>query len=76
MSESKVIHEFEKSAGELVRCSVTKFKGYPLVDIRIYFEDTSGEYRPTKRGVCVHTELIDELHKGISKLKEVLRGEG
>lgn len=68
----KTLHEFQKNALEVIRCSLTRFKGHQLVDIRAFYEDEDGEWRPTKKGISVSVELIDELLKGVQKLREAV----
>ena len=70
----KFVHEFDKSSTEKVCFSVSEFKGSEYVNIRIYFEADDGEWRPTKKGITVSTELVDELYQGISKLRVKVNG--
>ena len=67
-----VVYEFQKNAGEVVRFSSTNYKGHDLLDIRAYFEDESGTWRPTKKGITVSVELIDDFVDGVRRLKEHL----
>ncbi|MDA2924366.1 transcriptional coactivator p15/PC4 family protein [Acidobacteria bacterium AH-259-L09] len=72
--QSKTLHEFEKNGLEIVRCSLTHFKGHQLVDIRVFYEDEDGQWRPTRKGITLSVDLIDELFEGVKKLKGVLDG--
>ena len=47
------IGEMDKGWGEKIVFSVNEFKGKKYADIRIYFEDDEGEWKPTKKGITV-----------------------
>ncbi|MCZ6875177.1 MAG: transcriptional coactivator p15/PC4 family protein [bacterium] len=53
-----VIAQFEKNATEVVRVSLTEFRGHKLIDLRVYYSDDEGQFKPTKKGylfrlVCI-----------------------
>lgn len=73
--ENKVIHEFDRNSAEKIRFSLNSYQGSDYADVRIYYQ-TDGEWRPTKRGVNVHIELIEDLYQGISKLRGAINGRG
>jgi hypothetical protein len=56
-----MIGDLERNATEVVRVSAEEFKGRKYIDIRIYFKDNEGEWRPTKKGVTVQPDKVDEL---------------
>ena len=66
---SKVIHEFNRNSTEKVRFSLNSFKGHEYADLRIFYETDEGEWRPTKKGLTVSIELVEELYEGIRKLR-------
>jgi hypothetical protein len=68
----QIIHEFQKNAAEIVRFSLTEFKGHRLIDIRVFFEVDDEEWKPTKKGVSLAVDLVDDLFDGVSKLKETI----
>jgi hypothetical protein len=70
--ESILVHSFMKNALEEVRVSVSTFKGKKYVDIRVYYQDDSGEFKPSKKGIAISPELLPELENSIGKLKEIL----
>lgn len=47
--ESILVHSFMKNALEEVRVSVSTYKGKKYVDFRVYYQDDSGEYKPSKK---------------------------
>jgi hypothetical protein len=65
-----MIGDLERNATEVVRVSAEEFKGRKYIDIRIYFKDNEGEWRPTKKGVTVQPDKIDELMGLLRKAQE------
>ncbi|MBI3325773.1 MAG: transcriptional coactivator p15/PC4 family protein [Nitrospinae bacterium] len=61
-----------KNSTEEVRISLTSYRGYELIDIRVYFQDDRGEWRPTKRGVSLSVDSFAELRDAIGKVEEML----
>ena len=66
--------EVRKNSIELIRVIGTEYKGTKFVDVRVYVEGKDGEYKPTKKGICLGPEVIGEvigfLKKGAEALKE------
>jgi hypothetical protein len=65
MSDGKLICELKKSAGEKVVLQFTEFKGKKLIDIRIFYADDDGSWKPTRKGMSLLRELIPELKKAV-----------
>jgi hypothetical protein len=68
----EVIAQFEKNATEVLRISLTEFRGHQLIDARIYYSDDEGQYRPTKKGVSLAVGLYPELKKAVLALEKIL----
>ena len=66
----ETVHEFAKNSTEVVRASVTQYRGKDYADLRVFFEAEDGEHRPTKKGITVAIDLVDELEVAVTKLKE------
>jgi hypothetical protein len=65
-----IITEIPKNSREVYRVVRRDFKGYPLVDVRIWFDDaTTGELRPGK-GVSIKLEVLPEIVAALSGLIE------
>ena len=59
---SKFIGEIQKNSREKIIASINEFKGNTFVDLRVHYEDeTSGEYKPTKKGIAVNPKILDEV---------------
>jgi hypothetical protein len=70
--ESILVHSFMKNALEEIRVSVSTYKGKKYVDLRVYYQDDNGEYKPSKKGIAISPELLPELENAIGKLKEII----
>jgi hypothetical protein len=66
----KVVYEFDKGNQEVVRASVSDFTGKKRADLRIYFQTGDGAWHPTKRGVSLTVDMVEELQKAVAKLAE------
>jgi hypothetical protein len=66
------VGEIERSETEVVRVSTEEFKGRKYLDIRVYFANDDGEWKPTKKGVTVQPDKIDVFIDLIKKAKESL----
>lgn len=68
--------EVRKNSVELIRVIGTEYKGHRFVDVRVYYEDENGEYRPTKKGIALGPETIEPvielLRDGVKALKDGL----
>jgi len=67
MSERVVI---KKNSRESIVISQTEFKGNDLVDIRTFFANGEGELSPTKKGITVRLEKLDELASTLSAFSQ------
>jgi hypothetical protein len=68
--DAMMIGDLERNATEVVRVSAEEFKGRKYIDIRIHFKDSEGEWKPTKKGVTVQPDRIDELIGLLKKAQE------
>lgn len=65
---------FPKNKFEEIRVQVKEFKGYDLVDIRVFASAKDGEEKvPTGKGVSINVSHFLELKKAILHTEEVLR---
>lgn len=60
--------EVRKNAREVIRVVENEYKGHRFIDVRIYYKDEeSGEYKPSKKGIALNSEVIKPV---IELLKE------
>ena len=58
----------EKREGERIRIGLNEYEGREYIDIRQYFQNDEGEWRPTKKGVTLPPDKMEDLHKAIGQL--------
>lgn len=54
------IGEIEKGKDKII-ITVKEFKGKQYIDIRTYFENDAGEWIPTKKGISLTPENLNEI---------------
>jgi hypothetical protein len=67
-----LVARIAKNPTEEVRVSLTSYRGHDLVDIRVFYQDEQGEWRPTKRGVSLSVDSFAELRDAVVKAEEML----
>lgn len=68
--------EMEKSWNEKILFSLSEFRGKQYADIRIYYEDDEGEWKPTKKGVTVSLDRFPEFKENLLRLEGQLLEKG
>lgn len=68
----EVIAQFEKNATEVVRVSLSEYRGRKLIDLRVYYSDDEGEYRPTRKGVSLNVDTYPEFKSALLALEKIL----
>jgi hypothetical protein len=68
----RVLHRFRKNSSEEVRATISEFKGADYASIRVYYEAEPGLWRPTKKGLTIAVDLLDELERAVQALKETV----
>ncbi len=71
MSEA-IIDEFEKNSREKVIVLIKKFKNNYYLDIRVYFKGSDEEYKPSKKGIMISLEMLDDLKEALEKVEKAL----
>lgn len=69
----KIIKDIEKNMNNRIRISITEFKGNNYIDVRVYYEDDSGEYKPTKKGVAFRPDLISQVIDGLLQAQKEMK---
>lgn len=73
---SEIVTEMEKGWNEKIVFSRSEFKGKHYADIRIYYEDDEGEWKPTKKGITITVDRFQEFKEHLAKLEEFLIAQG
>jgi hypothetical protein len=64
----QVVREFE-AGSQIIRASVSHFRGEAYVDLRVWYEPEPGqELRPTKKGIRVAADYLDDLREAVDAL--------
>ena len=70
----KLIASFQKNKFEEVRVQIKEFKGYDLLDIRVYTTLKESEDKiPTGKGLSLNVSHFQDLKKAILLAEAVLR---
>lgn len=71
---NQTVAAFQKNRFEEIRVGIKEFKGYDLIDIRVW-TDVKGqdEKVPTAKGLSLNIEFFPELKKAILQLEDVLK---
>jgi len=69
----QLIDEFDKNAREQVRVSLTEYQGHDLVDLRVYYQDDKGQFRPTRKGLCLSFDTLPRLKTAVEKADTTVR---
>lgn len=69
--------DIEKGRGEVIRVEVSEFKGKKLLNLRIWYTDpASEELKPTKKGIAIPEELLDDVKAAFLEADQILRSAG
>jgi len=61
--------EVQKNTQEKIRIEKREYKGKEFIDVRTYYLDDTGEWKPSPKGVTFKPDQIDEVLKSLSELK-------
>ena len=64
------MREFKKNdRGEMVRIVREDYKGTDLVNVRVWYRADNGEMRPSKTGINIKGNQIDQLIEALQAVK-------
>ncbi len=73
MQHQNLITQIKKNSTEVYRIYEKEYEGYKFIDVRIYYMDkNSNEYKPTKKGISIMPNNVEEIINGILKAMEVM----
>ena len=72
---NQLVTNFQKNKFEEVRVYVKEFKGYDLLDIRVYTstKDSPSDRVPTGKGLSLNVSHFGDLKNAILELETVLK---
>lgn len=72
MTDRDIVYEFE-AGRRTIRARVSQFRGATYLDLREWFEPEPGqELRPTRKGISVRAEHLEELLEAVEALATAL----
>jgi len=75
--DDKLIGTVPKTSVEEIRVALREFRGRRFLDVRIHYRGDDGEWHPTKKGVTVGVDSVQEFYALVKKAsRELARGEG
>ncbi|MEM6890759.1 MAG: transcriptional coactivator p15/PC4 family protein [Pseudomonadota bacterium] len=60
--------DIPKNSREVLRIQREEYLGHDMLNLRVWYDDGSGELRPSKKGVAVKAALIPDLIKALAKV--------
>jgi hypothetical protein len=70
-----VIGAFQRQRVEQVRVSVRKINGVKVLDMRVYYQDEGGAWKPSPRGFTLTRQEWPKLRDCLVKLSKALKDE-
>jgi hypothetical protein len=75
-NDDVVVAQFEKNKKEEVRISVGTFHGRKIINLRVYYKDDDGTWKPGKQGLAVSVERYKDLAGALLQVGEHLKTKG
>lgn len=67
------VASFQKNAREVVRVSLDQFNGCDVINLRVWFQTDSGEWRPGKQGIALRQDKLPDLAEAIEAACRAVR---
>ena len=63
----------KKNSRESIVVSKNVFNNIPLVDIRIHYKDENGDLKPTRKGISVREDILDDVVSTLSSFAQDIK---
>ncbi len=74
MSEKKLLVTIPRTATEEIQVQLSEYKGKKFLDLRIFYTTDGGNtWNPTKKGIAVYPENLDDLKQAIDEAQRELQ---
>ncbi len=70
------IADIEKNSRETVRVGLKRYNGHHLIDLRVFFQGSSGDLLPSGKGVSLNVERLAELRAALARAEAEAREMG
>ncbi|MBU1050209.1 transcriptional coactivator p15/PC4 family protein [Candidatus Bipolaricaulota bacterium] len=67
-----LVRAIDKGLGNRIHIRISRFKDRDYLDIRNYYEDDAGEWKPTRKGISVPVEFYDDVMESLVAAKAVI----
>ncbi len=67
-----LVRAIEKGLENRIHIRISRFKERDYLDIRNFYQDEAGEWKPTRKGIAVPVEFYDELMDALGAAKDVI----
>ena len=64
-----LVRAIDRGLGNRIHIRISEFRDRDYLDIRNYYEDDAGEWKPTRKGIAVPVEFYDELMDALAAAK-------
>jgi hypothetical protein len=61
----------QKNSREEISIDLEEFRGFEIINIRVWFEADDGEMRPSKKGLAFRRELLPEILAALGQVEAV-----
>ena len=59
-----------KNTREELRIERQEYHGHDLINMRVWYDDGTGEYRPGKQGIAFRAEMLPKVFDALGQLAE------
>ena len=70
--DETLVRTIDKGLGNRIHVRIAEFRERDYLDIRNFYEDDAGEWKPTRKGIAVPVEFYDELMDALAAAKDVI----
>jgi len=71
----EILGQIEKNSMEVIKAQIGEFKGYPVIDFRVWVEKEDGRILPTRKGLSFNPELLEGFYNLVKSVYERLKNE-
>ncbi len=74
--EEIIVGSFPKNNREDVRVSLSKYKGYDLLGVRVWYRSEHDDPKPSKSGITIRVEMLPDLLALMQQAREIALEKG
>jgi hypothetical protein len=67
----RLVSTFQKNSREQIRVVLKEYRGYEIVDIRVFWSKDGAEWFPSKKGLALRTDKLPVLLGALHKAAEI-----